>query len=193
MLSCVIRHVDDKSIGLKFRYEEAVQLHKTARSLSAAIANELGGTSGCERVLPYTEPSLLAALAISYSTEMTLHERYVCTGLAGPVADGFGSPELLELQSTAIARLHELSDDILRLSQTIQYVPELYGISSVSPFVIDALYQAGANFAWMVAETGGDKHTEKLATIKTVLGLLGKRWNSANEYLLMIGLSPSQI
>lgn len=179
ILSRVIRHVDDKSIDLRFRYEEAVQLRKTAESLSEAIANELGIPAGNESVL-YIQPSLLAALSMAYSTQLTLHERYACSGFEGTVNEGLGSPELLELQTMAVSGIKQVSEATLQLANYIRNAADMYGTCIVSPF-LDALYQAGVNFAWMAAEAGGGKHSEKLTAMMDTLQLLGKTWHSASK------------
>lgn len=91
------------------------------------------------------------------------------------------SPEQLELHSTAMARVPQVSDAVLHLATWIKEGAVQQGVMNVSPFLVDCLYQSAATFSWLAIETRASEHFGKLAQLREVLQIIGARWNSASK------------
>ncbi|KAH6892535.1 hypothetical protein B0T10DRAFT_295217 [Thelonectria olida] len=183
ILSRVLRHINDREADDEFRYQEATQLHRTLQALSTTIVNEsselLDKMNDSMADLP-----LFTSLALCYSALLSLYELYCCVETAGP--SQIGNPSFLEISKVALEGHKEISYKVYQLSQRVKSVVELGGMLRMPPFVCDCLYQAGANYAWMVSEMANDEDMLKLTGIKNVLEMLGKRWKCAREYLDVI-------
>ncbi|KAI5460552.1 hypothetical protein BGZ63DRAFT_509973 [Mariannaea sp. PMI_226] len=183
LLSRVLRHVNDRDANDEFRYQEASQLHRTLQALCTTIATESESmfekSSDTMAKLP-----LFTANALCYSALLCLYELYCCAEGADP--SQYSHPAFIEMQRLGIAGVKETSYNVYRFSQNIKSVAELGGMLKMSPLVCDCLYQAAANYAWLAGETSSEDDISKLATIKNVLGMLGKRWKLAGEYKNMI-------
>lgn len=135
LLGKVVRHLCDKNLPPDYRFEEALQLHRTARSLAGLLPSE------AEEDDPALKPTLCSSMGICYSALLELYDSYSCTERAVP-----NGPETqLEMQKVSIEGISEISGTVLHLAQRIRKFIERAGLRQVSPFVIDALYQAAAN------------------------------------------------
>lgn len=173
-----MRHVNDADANDEFRYKEAEQLHRTLLALSNIITSEskelLEKTNDSMADLP-----LFTSTALCYSALLSLYELYCCAETAGP--QQISNPLFLEMQKLSMEGLKEVSYKVYRFSQRAKAVAELGGMLRMSPMVCDCLYGAGANYAWMASESAKDEDIAKLAGIKSVLEMMGRRWKCASK------------
>ncbi|KAH8646924.1 hypothetical protein BGZ61DRAFT_469955 [Ilyonectria robusta] len=183
LLSRVLRHISDRDSDIEFRCNEALQLRRTLQALAATIANEseelLGHVNDATADLP-----LFTATALCHSALLGLYETYCCT--ENSEANQMGCENLLEMQNLAISGLKEISNAVFLFSKRLQAVTELGGMLRMTPLVCACLYQAAGNYLWYTLETGGQDYLSMANTIKSVLSILGTRWNSAREYVAIL-------
>jgi hypothetical protein len=189
LLGKVIRHVNDRSIPLDYRFDEALQLHRTLRALADAMLSETTENYSVEG------PPLCTALSICYSAILTLYEAYSCSERA--LTD---APELqLVMQREAIEGLGEITELALQMARRAKVFIAKYGLANVSPLVTDMLYQAAANCtcrccyyafsmkltrpadAWYARETSDARCAACLVELKEILALVNVRWRVAGE------------
>lgn len=126
--------------------------------------------------------SLAAPLALSYSALCTLCDSYSCQ--KGCVAS---TPEAAAMQAQAIDGLKTVSHSIVEFSDRInKATPSPHDMDRVSPIIMDALYSAAANYAWLVRESGDENSQMALDSIRFALRRLGTRWRNAAEYLRIL-------
>lgn len=173
----VCRHIDDKTIPLDYRFEEALQLHKTLKALAALLPTEAEGED------PTAGPTLCSSLAICYSALLTLYDAYGCSERSVPDA-----PESqLVMQKESVQGIVEVCESVLLLGRKIAQRIELgEGLGRLSPLTVECMYEAGASYAWYLRETSNPQYGEKLAEVKELLRLFEKRWRVAGQYLLYI-------
>ncbi|KAI7190102.1 hypothetical protein KC352_g21796 [Hortaea werneckii] len=170
----VCRHIDDKTIPLDYRFEEALQLHRTLKALAALLPTEAEGDD------PTAGPTLCSSLAICYSALLTLYDAYGCSERLVPDA-----PESqLVIQKESIQGITEVCESVLLLSRKIRQRIELgEDLGRLSPLTIECIYEAGASYAWYFRETSEPHYAEKLAEVKELLRLCERRWRVAGQYL----------
>lgn len=156
------------------KYGLAQQLHSEISALSRVIQNEASTSTD------YI--SLAAALALSYSAQCALLEKYSCAGNGkAPTTEGAA------MQAQAVQGLKTVSDHISEfLTQLMTVSPSAQDLDRISPIVMDALYSAASNYAWMVRESGDERSQMALDLIRHSLGRLGGRWRNAAEYLRIL-------
>ena len=131
----VIRHLNDKNLPADYKFNEALQLHRTLRALCEVLPAE------AEEDDPAVKPTLCSPMAICYSGLLTLYDQYACTGRAVENA-----PETqLVMQKEAIDGLGEISSQAMDLARRVRNFIDRAGLQRVSPLVVDSLYQAAAN------------------------------------------------
>ncbi|KAF2098374.1 hypothetical protein NA57DRAFT_66687 [Rhizodiscina lignyota] len=176
LLSRILRHVKDKHNDAQFYYEEAMLLHRTIEAFRAGISHELHNST--DRA---SEMSLLTGIAICYSAQIALYDMYTCT--EADHTDSVGIPIQLEMQSIALAGMHDVCGEIHGLASKISRTIESDGLLKTSPFLCDCLYAAAINFIWYIQETGRSELSHVVVDLKAALAALGRRWTVANEYL----------
>lgn len=135
LLGKIIRHINDKNIPADYKFNEALQLHRTMRALAEVLPSE------AEADDPTTKPTLCSPMAICYSGLLTLYDQYACTERA--VENG---PETqLVMQKESIDGLGEVSSQVIDLARRVRGFIERAGLQRVSPLVVDSLYQSAAN------------------------------------------------
>ncbi|KAG6999942.1 hypothetical protein FOFC_03679 [Fusarium oxysporum] len=183
LLSRVLRHISDRDSDVEFKSNEALQLRRTIQALAATIANEsdelLEHINDATADLP-----LFTATALCHSALLSLYDMYCCP--ENSEASQMGCEDLLEMQTLAISGLKEISNAVFLFSNRLQAVTELGGMLKMTPLVCDCLYSAAANYLWYTLETGDQDYLSMANTIKSVLGILGTRWNSAREYIAIL-------
>jgi len=176
LLGKVIRHLNDTTLPPEYRFEEALQLHRTLRALALILASE------AEDDDPALRPTLCTSMAIAYSALLTLYDAYSCTERALPNA-----PETqLQMQKESIEGIAYICESVLHLARRMRGFVDHAGLNRVSPLTIDALYQAAASYAWYVRETSDPTYAEKLAEMKEVLGLCDRRWRVAGQCIFHV-------
>lgn len=107
LLSRVLRHRDNSNsdIDVEFTYQEAIQLHRTAKALYSTISNQ--SEALVERMSDTTAHSVFCtAMALCFSALLTLYDMYCCTEHID--ADKMGNPSLVEMLEIAITVLKEV-------------------------------------------------------------------------------------
>ncbi|KAE8353400.1 fungal-specific transcription factor domain-containing protein [Aspergillus coremiiformis] len=184
VLARVLGHLNDRNSDADFRYEEAMQLHRTAQALSHTLSNELD-----ERIEKEYDPtghlSLFSAIAICYSALLVLYDRYCCAGVTGITGT-------TELQQTALSGINQISRAILPFAKNIRSAMELGGSLKMTPLVMDCLYQATANLLWQSRETEKPDVLQMANEIRDVFVVLQARWKAPNAYLAILRKSGGQ-
>ena len=135
LLGKVIRHVNDHTIPAAYRFDEALQLHRTLRALADAMLSETTENYSIEG------PPLCTALSICYSAILTLYDSYSCTEKSMRDA-----PETqLTMQQEAISGISEFTELAMQMARRLKAFVDKVGLENVSPLVVDSLYQAAAN------------------------------------------------
>jgi hypothetical protein len=121
-------------------------------------------------------------MAICFSALCTLCDTYACHR-----PNASNSPEEATMQIQAIEGLKSVSASIKEFAeQIIARTQHSLDIDKISPFIMDALYAAAANFAWLVRESGAEDCQIALESIRHCLRRLGGRWRCAAEYLRIL-------
>ncbi|KAI7181532.1 hypothetical protein KC324_g8617, partial [Hortaea werneckii] len=167
-----------------YRFEEALQLHKTLKALAALLPTEAEGED------PTTGPTLCSSLAICYSALLTLYDAYGCSERSVPDA-----PESqLVMQKESIQGIAEVCESVLLLGRKIGQRIELgEGLGRLSPLTVECMYEAGASYAWYLRETSNPQYGEKLAEVKELLRLFERRWRVAGDYIRIIEATEYQL
>ncbi|KAK5134599.1 hypothetical protein LTR08_006255 [Meristemomyces frigidus] len=176
LLGKVLRHLTDKTIPADYRFDEALQLNRTIRALAGILPDE------AEDDDPAVRPTLCTSMAICYSGLLTLYDAYSCTTnnvSLGPEAQ-------LVMQKEAIEGLAEISATVMIFARRIRAFIDRAGLPKLSPFTIDCIYQAAANYAWYVRESSDPACGERLAELKELLMLCDQRWRVAGQYVFTV-------
>ena len=173
VLARVLGHLNDRNADVDFRYEEAMQLHRTAQALSRTLSNEL--EQWIEKVYdPTAHLPLFSAIGISYSASLLLYDRYCCSGISGVAGN-------VEVQQMALSSIKEVSRAVLNFANGIRLAMDLGGALRMSPLVLDCLYQAAANFMWQSRETGNSDFLNMANEVQNTLEVLGTRWKAPRK------------
>jgi hypothetical protein len=91
------------------------------------------------------------------------------------------------MQIQAIEGLKTVSRSINDFAEQITAsTPQPQDLDRVSPLIMDSLYAAAANYAWLVRESGDESSQMALESIRHCLRRLGARWRNAAEYLRIL-------
>ncbi|KAI9764835.1 MAG: hypothetical protein M1840_007981 [Geoglossum simile] len=188
LLGRVLRHTNDLPADIPFRLEEARQLDRTIRALYKLLPGE-----GPEDSISISNP-----LAICFSAIMTLYSPYTCQ------APG-QSPSELTYSAETLTSLKSLSSEVARLAHDIltslspnhanrnPSSPTTYNIEQTSPLILDCMYQAAANYAWLVRETGEREYVDSFQVLKGLFGVVAGRWRAAGEYLKILEVTEREL
>ncbi|KAI9785945.1 MAG: hypothetical protein M1839_008211 [Geoglossum umbratile] len=179
LLGRVLRHTNDLPADIAFRLEEARQLDRTIRALY--------------KLLPGEGPEDIIDSAI-----MTLYSPYTCQSLGQ-------SPSELTYSAEILASLKSLSSEVVRLAHDIlaclnpnhpnhnHNSPTTYSIEQTSPLILDCMYQAAANYAWLVRETGEREFIDSFKVLKGLFAVAASRWRAAGEYLKILEVTEREL
>ncbi|KAL2349988.1 hypothetical protein BJ546DRAFT_956590 [Cryomyces antarcticus] len=159
-------------MDLDFRFEEAILLHCTAQALACLLPDEADktDTSG-------SGPILCTSTALCYSGLLSLYDLYSCTERA---PEGAPATQLV-MQEAAISGLRGMSGEVVTLTRRTRSFTETSSVQKISPLVTDCLYQAAANYAWYVRESGDEECVQNLVEVKDLLKTLNRRWRVAGK------------
>jgi hypothetical protein len=175
MLGKVLSHHHGENVlKEKERFGAATQLYLDASVLTRKITEEAINTQD------YL--SLATPLALAFSTLCALCEPYSCpTGMTTKTAEA----NAMVLQ--AVDGLKTVAGSIVHFAEQINAsTPVPQDCDRVSPVIMDALYGAASNFAWMVRESGDESSQMALDSLRRCLSRLGPRWRNAAEYLRIL-------
>lgn len=175
MLGKVFGHHNDsdEDTAESERYSFATQLYLDVSALTRVISDEAIKTQDFL--------SLATPLALTHSTLFTLCDPYSC-----PVPK-LRSPEGSEMVVRAVDGLKTVGASVVHFAEQINTSTSLQqDLDRVSPIIMDALYSAAANFAWVVRESGDESSQLALDSLRRCLARLGTRWKNAAEYLRIL-------
>ncbi|PQE29742.1 fungal specific transcription factor domain-containing protein [Rutstroemia sp. NJR-2017a WRK4] len=178
MLGKVLRHHYAEDIPSETaRFSIASQLYIDCSILARKIDEEASDS---------TEYLTLAtSLALIYSTLNALCEPYTCTAKKSGTSPP--SPERAAMTVQALDGLKSVSNSSVEFAdKLINGTPTQQDLDKVSPLIMDALYSAASNYAWLVRESGDQQYQAALDSIRHCLRRLGSRWRNAAEYLRIL-------
>lgn len=175
MLGKVLKHHwGIKDLNQKPHFIEASNLYSDVSNLARTLLDE---TTNSTDFL-----NLAAPLALAYSTLCILCDSYSC-----PKSCAASTPEAAAMQAQAVDGLKTASSSIVEFSNHINNATPLpQDLDRISPIIMDALYSAAANYAWLVRESGDEDSQRALDSIRYSLRRLGSRWRNAAEYLRIL-------
>ena len=128
--------------------------------------------------------SLTTALSLTYSTLCVLCEEYSCPDSAGC---NTVSTEKADMQTKAIDGIKTVAASIVDFAERINAAThDPRDLDRLSPMIMDSVYAAAANFAWLVRETGDESYQMALDSLRHCLRRFGTRWRNAGEYLRIL-------
>lgn len=128
--------------------------------------------------------SLTAPLSLTYSSLCVLCEEYSC-----PESSTFTSksPDVSDMQVKAIDGLKAASESIVGFAERISHATQNpQDLDRLSPIIMDSIYAAAANYAWLVRESGDENYQMSLDSLRHCLRRFGTRWRNAAEYLRIL-------
>jgi hypothetical protein len=166
-------HNSEKHPTETSRYALATQLYLDVSALARTISDEAVNTQD------YL--SLATPLALTHSTLFSLCEPYSCPSSAS------GTPEGSAMVVQGVDGLKSVAASVVHFAEQISTsTPLPQDLDRVSPVIMDALYSAAANYAWVVRESGDENSQLALDSLRRCLGRLGTRWRNAAEYLRIL-------
>ncbi|KAF2716079.1 hypothetical protein K431DRAFT_258236 [Polychaeton citri CBS 116435] len=172
LIGKVTRHLNDLTIPIDYRFQEALQLNRTICALAELLPPEAQDDDP-------TKPSRITALALCYSGILTLYDAYSCSERLLE----YGPEDQLLMQKESIAGLDSVSEKAYQLALRIRRDFQEAGANKLSPLAIDSVYQVAANYAWMYRESSNPDYQSRLAELKDILILLNTRWKCAGQYI----------
>lgn len=112
--------------------------------------------------------------------DVLINPSYACATLPPPASPS--TAPAITMQNLAVASRKSVSQDVVDFARHIA-VPQT---STTSPLIMDAVYGAAANYAWLVRESGDEDSQRALDDIRERLRDLGSRWRCAAEYLRIL-------
>jgi hypothetical protein len=174
-LGKVLRHHLDLSTPENQQFISASELYLEISALTRRITQD--AEQSPDFYLLHAAP-----MAICFSALCTLCDTYACHR-----PNQSNSPEEATMQIQAIEGLKSVSASIKEFAeQIIAHTQHSLDIDKISPFIMDALYAAAANYAWLVRESGAEDCQIALESIRHSLRRLGGRWRCAAEYLRIL-------
>ena len=128
--------------------------------------------------------TLTAPLSLTYSALCVLCEDYSCPGSSGYTSK---SADAAEMQIKAIDGLKTVAGSIVEFADRISLATQNpQDLDRLSPIIMDSIYMAAANFAWLVRESGDENYQMALDSLRHCLRKFGTRWRNAAEYLRIL-------
>ena len=134
LLGKTLRHLDDRDVPDEYRFDDALQLHRTMMALADVLPDE---ASTDDEV----RPALCSSMAILYSALLTLYDAHSCTDRS---TEQHCEAQLI-VQKECIDGLSEVSGRVVELARKIRNVADTKGLGYCNPLVIDSIYQSAAN------------------------------------------------
>jgi len=168
-------HYNEKLPSKTLRFGMASQLYVDGSILARRLTEEAGNSAD------YLD--LAAPLALSFSALSTLCDPYSCPTNGAAITD----PEQAAMQVQALEGLKTVSTSVVEFANQIMAATPLpQDLDRISPLIMDALYSAAANYAWLVRESGDEDSQMALESLRHCLRRLGSRWRNAAEYLRIL-------
>jgi len=176
MLGRVLNHHHGEHIPSETaQFGQATQLYL---DVSALIRKLTGEAANSHDLLAIATP-----LALSFNCLFALCEPYSCPSNSNPSR----TPEAAEMVVQAVDGLKSVAASVVSFAEQVNAVTPLpQDLDRVSPVIMDALYSAAAQCAWVVRESGDENSQMALDSLRHCLRRLGTRWRNAAEYLRVL-------
>ncbi|KAL5346249.1 hypothetical protein ACLOAV_008517 [Pseudogymnoascus australis] len=173
LLGKVVRHHGQRDVQETKHFQQASDLYLELSELARILTHQAAMP---QEYLPFSTP-----MSVCFSALCALCDPYACHG------EQPTTPEQSKMQTQAVDGLNTVSSSIKEFSDhLISQTTNNLDIERVSPFVMETLYTAGANFAWDVRETGNESSQESLDSIRQNLGRFVGKWKSSQAYLRIL-------
>jgi hypothetical protein len=91
------------------------------------------------------------------------------------------------MQTVAIQGLTNTAGSILEFAERISFATQHpQDLDRLSPIIMDSIYMAAANYAWLIRESGNENYQKALETLRLYLKRFSSRWRNAAEYLRIL-------
>ncbi|KFY03880.1 hypothetical protein O988_01141 [Pseudogymnoascus sp. VKM F-3808] len=175
LLGKVLRHHGQRDMPETERFQQASDLYLELSDLARILVHQAAMP---QEYLAFTTP-----MSVCFSALCALCDPYACHG----AGDQPANPEEAKMQTQAVDGLKTVSSSIKDFSDhLVSQTTNNVDIERVSPFVMETLYTAGANFAWDVRESGNESSQESLDSIRHNLGRFSGKWKSSDAYLRIL-------
>lgn len=175
LLGKVLRHHGQRDVQATERFQEASDLYLELSDLARILVHQAA--------MPQEYLGFSTPMSVCFSALCALCDPYACQG----GGDQPTTPEEGKMQTQAVDGLKTVSSSIKEFSDhLVSQTSNNLDIERVSPFVMETLYTAGANFAWDVRETGNESSQESLDSIRQNLGRFSGKWKASEAYLRIL-------
>lgn len=131
--------------------------------------------------------ALSSPLALSFTALCLLCDVYCCPDKNSTVGKIVVTPEAMAMQAQSIDGIKTVSRSIVEFADRINEVTSTAeDLDRLSPMIMDCLYSAASNYAWIVRESGDEGSQQALESLRNCLKRLGTKWRSAAEYLRIL-------
>lgn len=175
LLGKVIRHHGQRDIQDTERFQQASDLYLELSDLARILVHQAA--------MPQEYLAFSTPMSVCFSALCALCDPYACHGSEDKPA----TPEQGKMQTQAVDGLKTVSSSIKEFSEhLVSQTMNNLDIERVSPFVMETLYTAGANFAWDVRESGNESAQESLDFMRQNLERFSDKWKSSQAYLRIL-------
>jgi hypothetical protein len=177
MMGKVFSHHHGEEISsTAVKFELATELYTAVSNLSRKVLEEAANSPNCL--------SLAAPLSLTFSTLCVLCGPYSC-----PESGNYNAalPEASDMQAKAVDGLKTVARSVVDFAEQLNAATPLpQDLDRISPLVMDSIYSAAANYAWLVRESSEESSQMALEQLRHCLRRFGARWRNAAEYLRIL-------
>lgn len=131
--------------------------------------------------------ALSSPLALSFTALCLLCDVYSCPVKNCTVGKATITPEAMAMQAQSIDGIKTVSQSIVEFAEKVnEATSTAEDLDRLSPMIMDCLYSAASNYAWIVRESGDEGSQQALESLRNCLKRLGTKWRSAAEYLRIL-------
>ncbi|KAJ5613400.1 hypothetical protein N7510_006594 [Penicillium lagena] len=173
LLGRILEHRDDQhTLNGVDRFENALQLNRTLRSLLSKVKKEFASGSSDYGL----------SVCLGFTAMVALHELYACTG----TNRGTNTVQETEMQTISIKELKSLTAEIR--SHLVQWLDKRLNLCDIGPLACNCIYQAAATSAWYARESGDSWMQESHGIFVNALEQIQPRWAVAGEEVRLLFL-----
>ncbi|GKZ36609.1 hypothetical protein AbraIFM66950_007762, partial [Aspergillus brasiliensis] len=178
LLSRVLRHINEQPSDMQFWYKEGIRLHYLLNSFAMGLT--LKSSEGDTDSILISDRSLHPAVGVVYSAQMLLYDMHTCSDFDH--LSGVGIPEQLEMQTIALAGVRVVCTAVSSFARVIRAAE--VGDTSISPLVINCLYEAAKYYFWYYRETSKPELLHEVSEIILALQAIAGTWAVAGTVAL---------
>ena len=160
------------------KFQNASQLYIEISSFAHALTQEADSGDFL---------SLSPPLALTFSALYMLCKPYSRLGNNHDGIELSFSEAAMTMKNQALDGIRTVSSSIVEFSKKLVaavHAPE--DLARVSPVIMESLYAAATNYAWVLRENGDKESQHALDTLRQCLRRLGTKWRGATEYLKIL-------